>query len=124
MAKQQSKEAQRNAAISAICQSLSAATEVSGTDGTQEYWTCASQSEPGTRHRITHDLTNGNLHCDCTAGTYGRDCIHQAAVRRYLASRAVHIAGQAEMEARMTAELRERDTAMLRRSNQPFSLYR
>lgn len=122
--RRQSKEARKNAKAQAVWQSLRYEGERAGTDGQQETFSCASQSTPGTRYTITHDLTNGNLHCDCTAGAYGRDCIHQAAVRRYLASRAVHIAGQAEMEARMTAELRERDTAMLRRSNQPFSLYR
>jgi hypothetical protein len=119
-----SKEQQRNAKAQAVWQSLRHEGDVRGTDGTQEYWTCASQSTPGARYTITHDLVSGNLHCTCVAGTYGHDCVHQAAVRRYISSRAEHIRNQAALEARMTAEQHERDTAMMRRSQRAFSLYK
>ena len=116
-------EARRNAATQQVWQSLRYEGDVRGTDGQQEYWTCASASQPGERYTITHDCANGNLHCSCVAGTYGRDCKHQSAVRRYISERTANMAKQAAMQARWAEAQHEKDTALMRRSQRPFSLF-
>jgi len=115
-------EARRNAKAQAAYMSLRCEGELPASEGQQEYFTCASQSTPGTRYTITHDLVTGRTHCNCDAGQWGKDCKHQAATRRYIAGRAATIQKQAAYQATWAAEQKMRDTAIMRRNNQPFSL--
>ena len=125
MAKRQSREAQRQARITAAYRSLR---ETANRDGQPSHraFSVASQSQPGAHHTVTWDTASDHTHCDCTAGQYGRDCVHQAAMRRYIA--AIHAADARRTDeaaqARQAEADRARDTSILRRDNRPFSILR
>lgn len=105
-------EARRNAKAQQVWQSLRHEGQVRGNE-LMEWFSVASQSQQGVRYQIHHDLVTGNLHCDCVAGQYERECVHKAAVRRYLASRAdaINKAADEVVQARWEAAQQERDTA-------------
>ena len=122
MAKQ-SKEAQRNARIHQAYLTLR---EVACRDGHANHrcYGVASTSDPQTHYTLTWDTDTDYTHCSCDAGKHSRDCVHQAAMRRLIAS--IH-AGRAEARdetarAARQAEQRRMDTALLARDNRPFSL--
>ena len=121
MAKQ-SREAQRNTRIHQAYLTLR---EVAG-DGHANHrcYSVASTSDPQTHYTLTWDTDTDYTHCSCEAGKHSRDCVHQAAMRRLIAS--IH-AGRAEARdaaarAKRQAEQRRMDTALLARDNRPFSL--
>ena len=118
----QSREAQRNARIH---QAFLTLREVAN-DGHANHrcYSVASTSDPRTHYTLTWDTNNDRVHCNCMAGQHERDCVHQAAMRRLIAS--IH-AGRAEARdetarAARQAEQRRMDTAMLARDQRPFSL--
>ena len=124
MAKQ-SREAQYNQRVQAAYLTLR---ETANRDGQANHraFSVASTSQPGGHHIVTWDTASDHTHCDCTAGQYGRDCVHQAAMRRYIA--AIHAADARRtdeaQQARQAAADRARDTSILRRDNRPFNLMR
>jgi uncharacterized Zn finger protein len=115
----------RQARITAAYRSLR---ETANRDGQPSHraFSVASQSDPTVHYTVTWDTDTDALHCTCTAGSYGRDCVHQAAMRRYIA--AIHAADARRtdeaQQARQAAADRARDTSILRRDNRPFSILR
>lgn len=122
--KRQSREAAYNARVQAAYNTLR---ETAG-DGHENHrcYRVASTSDPTVHYTVTWDTDSDHTHCDCTAGQYGRDCVHQAAMRRLIAG--LHAAdarrADAAVQAQLAEESRRRDTSRLRRNNQPFSLMR
>ena len=119
----QSREAQRNARIH---QAFTTLREVACRNGHANHrcFSVASTSDPTVHYTLTWDTETDRVHCDCMAGQHERDCVHQAAMRRLIAS--IH-AGRAEARdaaarAKRQAEQRRMDTAMLARDQRPFSL--
>lgn len=106
--KRPSREAQRNAKVQAAYESI----RDLGRDGQHHLYSVASGSLVGMRYLVTRDETTGRMHCSCLAGQHERsDCAHRQAVDRWVL----------EHEEKRRRD-HERDTALLRRSNQPFSL--
>lgn len=101
--RRQSREGQRNTKVELAYRSLrylgggkvAAAPQYAALNDHTESWLCASQTQRvhPCDYLVTHDMVTGNTHCSCTAGVYGRDCVHQAAVRRKLADRRAEMAG-------------------------------
>ena len=128
--KRQSREAQYNQRVQAAYESIRAMGHRHEND-LLELFSVASQSTPGMRYQVTHDLVSGRMHCTCLAGVNERaTCVHRAAVARWLSERAAQINNaadeavrQAERAQQREADMR-RDTAILRRNNQPFNLMR
>ena len=141
--KRQSREAQYNQRVQAAYESIRAMGHRHEND-LLELFSVASQSTPGMRYQVTHDLVSGRMHCTCLAGVNERaTCVHRAAVARWLSERAAQInqavnqvaqSRMAEVLAQMThqpAQPRsqeeadwQRDTSILRRDNRPFDLMR
>ena len=116
----QSKEAQRQARITAAYRSLR---ETANRDGQPSHraFSVASQSDPTVHYTVTWDTDTDALHCSCTAGSYERDCIHKAAMRRYVSGFRVSEQEREAERAARRAEQARIDTALLRRDNRPFS---
>lgn len=70
----------------------------------------SSGSEPGRVHVVAYAYQGvylgSRIHCDCVAASWGKSCRHVLVAREWLAE----------------FERKQRDTAPLRRSNEPFSL--
>jgi hypothetical protein len=78
------------------------------------------------------------LSCDCHAAKHGRYCAHRTAVRARLEleaqvrrdvrereqERALHAAARALAEVEQSQRVERRETAILARSNAPFSLFK
>lgn len=84
-----------------------------------DVWMVPSESEPGVARTVAIDRMTGYSHCDCPHGRNGGRgvCAHRLGVARREDERL------AQEQVRQAAD-RLRDTAPLRRSNQPFSLLR
>ena len=97
-AARQSKEAQRNAKITAAYDSLRYEGAVPGS-ATLESWRVASGSTAGVTYIVSHDLITDYTRCSCPAGIHDRVCVHQIAVKRALDERRARIAAQMAREA-------------------------
>lgn len=85
------------------------------------FYLVASATEAGRSHVVA--LQGSRMHCDCTGFGYRGTCRHVKAVEAYIA--AEQAVERAERKAAThAAEAARRDSAMLRRSNQPFSMMR
>ena len=127
--KRASREAQYNQRVQAAYESIRAMGHRHEND-LLELFSVASQSTPGMRYQVTHDLVSGRMHCTCLAGVNERaTCVHRVAVTRWLTERAVKInalifTAADDAAARQAAADWQRDTSILRRDNRPFDLMR
>lgn len=122
--------------------------EISGHGHTKDgrrCWTCESSRNPG-EHYIVVEATDGShLWCSCPAGRYGRECRHKTAVSIRIAKEAqearieearhyaeIHAGQLAEDEyyclptdkPAPVAARPAHETAILARSNAPFSIWK
>lgn len=78
----------------------------------------------GFRCLVMHDTTTDAVTCTCNNAYDNDPCGHRGAVLLYVEAlaRAITQALDPQRQAQLRAEQHERDTALLRRSNRPFSL--
>lgn len=90
----------------------------------------SSLSEPGRVHCVAYAYegayVGSRLHCDCAAASYGRHCKHMRLVMAWLAEQMVSaplaVSPPPSTSPDTPSRPDARETAILRRSNQPFSL--
>ncbi len=90
----------------------------------------SSSSEPGRVHCVAYvyegAYVGSRIHCDCVASSYGRNCKHVRLVVAWLAeqmtSAPLTVSPPPTTSPDPPSPPDARDTAILRRSNQPFSL--
>lgn len=87
----------------------------------EPFFLISSATDPSRPHVVRH---SGHIFaCDCTAGQYGRMCVHVARVRELLEREATEI--QSRIEQTRASVAADRETAMLatRADNKPFSIF-
>lgn len=93
-------------------------------DGGAPVYAVTSSSQPGRWHLVM--VVGLRLVCDCQAGHRGLMCQHRALVRERITAERARIAARTAQAAvshgTRSAPAHPGDTALMRRSNRPFSL--
>ena len=64
---------------------------------TIQSWKLPSKSNPGEKH-IVRLLIDGNLECDCIAGSYNRFCRHKQKVGEMLTKKGIKFKAEGQMK--------------------------